>query len=240
LLLVVVVGGLAAMGAIVLIVRSYLQHSSNTDSARTPGAEIRARIEAGRRALREGSFRLALKELNAAAWQREQTPNVLSREEHQTLNQLRRQSDLLAHLLNESLEEILHQGMLHRNDDEWREKFEDYRGRAVLFDDVLRRDPSGKPMLGNYEVRLGETEARVSLEDLHLVRQLPLDPPRRWLFGARLASCRREEGGAWIIRFEPESGVLLTDEDAVSSCYPGPLDNELRAVLKRQDEWLRR
>jgi len=135
------------------------------------------------------------------------------------LKQLRRQSDLLAHLLDRSLEEILRQAMQHRNDDEWREKFEDYRGRSVLFDDRLRADASGRTILGSYVVRVGDVEARLALEDLLLLKQkpLPLDPPPRWLFGARLASCQREAGGVWVFRFEPDSAVLLTDEDAAAA-----------------------
>ncbi|HEY7424467.1 MAG TPA: hypothetical protein VH682_09585, partial [Gemmataceae bacterium] len=147
---------------------------------------------------------------------------------------------LLAHLLDNPLEDILQQAMQHRDVEEWHAKFEDYRGRTVIFDDVLRQDAPGRPALSFYVVRAAEVEARVALEDLTLLRQLPLDPPRRWLFGARLASCRREEGGVWVFRFEPESAVLLTDEAAAAACCPGPLDDELREVLRRQDEWLPR
>jgi hypothetical protein len=207
----------------------------------TPAAaDARALTEAGRRELREGNVRLALKELKAALEQHNRNPNALNREELHQLNQLRRQSELLAHLLDNPLEEVLQHALQIRNEDEWRAKFEDYRGRGVVFEDVLRRDAAGRPVLGVYVLRAGDMEARIALEDLSLLRHLPLDPPRRWLFGARLASCQREAGGVWTVRFEPESAVLLTDEAAVSACWPGPIDDELRAVLRRQDEWLRR
>jgi hypothetical protein len=238
LVLVIVVGGAMAMGLLFLAVKAYLPRSPSTLEP-TPAAGIRAHIEAGQHALREEAFRLALKELNAASAQRDRHPDALSREENRQLNQLRRQSDLLAHLLDLSLEEILRLAMQHRHDDEWREKFEDYRGRTVLFDDILRQDPQGRPILDMW-VRVDEVRARVALEDLPLLRQLPLDPPRRWLFGARLANCQREAGGVWVIRFTPDTAVLLTDEDAAAACYPGPMDAELRAVLRRQDDWLRR
>jgi len=227
------------MGLLFLAVKPYLRRSPSPPET-TPGVNIRAHIEAGRHALREEAFRLALKELNAASEQCDHTPDALSREEHRQLNQLRRQSDLLAHLLDRSLEEILQQAMQHRSEDEWREKFKDYRGRTVLFDDVLRLDSMHRPILGSYVVRVGEVEARVALDNLPLLRQLPLDPPQRWLFGARLASCRREDGGVWVVRFEPESVVLLTDEGATAACYPGSMNAELRAVLQRQDDWLGR
>jgi hypothetical protein len=238
LLLVLVLGGVAAMGLIFLIARPYLRRPPSSAEAVTP-ADIRAQLEAGERHLREGNVHLALRELKAASVQRDRHPDALRRDEHHRLEQLRRQSDLLAHLLDRSLEEIVRQAMQHHDDEEWNTKFEDYRGRTVVFEDVLRRDGQGQPVLGSYVVYAGDIEARIALEDLILLRQLPLDPPRRWLFGARLAACRREEGGRWVIRFEPDSAVLLTDESA-TVCCPGPLDEERRAVLKRQDDWLRR
>jgi hypothetical protein len=60
------------------------------------------------------------------------------------------------------------------------------------------------------------------------------------LFGARLAGLEREERGGhglWVIRLDPDSGVLLTDEDAAGACCPRPLDDGLRAVLRRQADW---
>jgi hypothetical protein len=233
LLIAIVLGGALAMGLSFLLIRPYLRRPVTR-------ADARSLLEAGEHQLREGNVHLALKELNAALEQRDRHPNALSREEHHRLEQLRRQTDLLARLLDRPLEEILLQAMQHRNDEEWREKFADYRGRTVVFDDVLRCDAQGRPVLGFYIVSVAGVEARVALEDLVLLRRLPLDPPRRCLFGARLASCRREEGGIWVVRFEADSAVLLTDEDAAAACCPRPLDEELLAVLKRQDEWLRR
>jgi hypothetical protein len=233
----VVAGSLAAIGMLLLLIKPYLRRVPETGRPPTPAAVLHARIEAGQRALREGSFRLARNELSTAVTLRDRNPDLLGREEHRQLDQLHRQSDLLARLLDHSLEEILQQAMHQRDDAEWREKFEDYRGRTVLFDDVLRVT-MGRPALGNYVVRRSGVEARVALEDLTLLQQLPLDPPRRWLFGARLASCRREEGGVWVIRFEPDSAVLLTDEGAAAACHPGPMDAELKAVLRRQEEAL--
>lgn len=232
LLLVIVLGGALAMGLIFLLVRPYLRRPTTAENSRA------LRLE-GERQLSQGNVFLALKELNAALEQRDRNPNLLRREEHQRLEQLWRQTDLLARLLDLPLEEILHQARQHRNDEEWRAKFEHYRRRAVVFDDLLRRDAVGRPMLGSYVVCDGDLEARVALEDLTLLRQLPLDPPRRWLFGARLSGCGRENGGRWVFHFDPDSAVLLSDESAAAACCPAPLDAELLSVLKRQHEWLR-
>jgi hypothetical protein len=239
-LLVIIVGGAMAMALLFLISKPYLRRSTGPDSEPRPLMDVRARMEFGQRELQRGNVHLALKELNAAVEQRDHNPGSLSREEHRYLDQLRRQSDLLAHLLDNPLEDILQQAMQHRDAEEWRAKFEDFRGRTVVFDDVLRQDAPGRPALSFYVVYAGEVEARVALEDLTLLRQLPLDPPRRWLFGVRLASCQREEGGVWVFRFEPESAVLLTDEAAAAACWPGPLEEKVREVLRWQDEWLRR
>jgi hypothetical protein len=239
LLLVIIVGGVAAMALLFLVIRPYLRRSANSASE-TPAADAYSLTEAAQRDLREGNVRLALKQLDAAIEQRSRHPNSLSWEQSQHLNQLRRQSDLLVHLLDNPLEEILQQAMQVRNEEEWHAKFEDYRGRSVLFEDVLRRDAAGRPILGNYVLRVGDVEARIALEDLVLLRQLPLDPPKRWFFGARLASFLREEGGVWTFRLASESAVLLTDETAAAACWPGPIEDELREVLRRQDEWLRR
>ncbi len=194
----------------------------------------------GERQLRQGNVFLALNSLNNALEQPSNHANALSREEHHRLQQLWRQTDMLVRLLDLSLEDIVHQAKQHRSDEEWRAKFEQYRGRTVVFDDVLRRDLEDRPTLGSYVVRDGDTEARVALDDLVLLRQLPLEPPRRWLFGARLADCRRESGGLWVFRFEPDSAVLFSDDVAAAVCCPAPLDEELLGVIKRQDEWLRR
>lgn len=239
-LLVIVAGGAAAAALIFLAVKPYLRHSEREASSRASSQDIRARIAAGRRALGEGNVRLASHALGAALEEHARNPAALDREELHRLQQLHRQSDLLARLLDHSLEEILQQALLHRDDEEWRAKFEDYRGRGVIFDDVLRRDSGGRPMLASYVVQADEVKARLALEDLPLMRQLPLDSPRRWVFGVRLMSCRREEGGVWVIRFEPDSEVLLTDEEAATACCPGPLDADFRALLSRQKEWLQR
>ncbi len=238
-MLVILAGGAATAALLVLLVKPYLRRAT-VPAPRTDTADIHARMESGRRHLRGGEVRLARNELDAALQQHQRNPDSLSREESRRLHQLLRESDLLARLLDDPLEQVLRQALSHRNDEEWREKFADYRGRAVVFDDVLRRDPMGRPTLGFYVVRMADVEARVALEDLPLLRQLPLDPPQRWLFGARLADCRREEGGTWAFHFEPDSAVLLTDEDAAAACCPGPLDAELRAALRRQDDWLQR
>jgi hypothetical protein len=200
-------------------------------------------IEAGRQKLAEGRFRTALDDFNAAIRQRDQRPELLSPVESRQLDHWHRQCDLLARLLSKSLQEILQEALDVRHEDEWQVRFhDDYRGKAVVFDDVVHRDEEGLPALRFYQVRAGEEgkeQARVALEDLTLLQQLPLDPPPRLLFGARLSGLSREKGGRWVFRFQPDSAVLLTDPGAAAACGPRPLTADTLEVLRRQEEWLR-
>lgn len=199
-----------------------------------------ARVAAARVMLGQGKFHLALKELNAALAAHEQRPGQLTPEQGRDLVQLQRQADLLARLCPRSLQEILRQAALVRDRDEWLAQFnKDYQGRTILFEDAVGRDPDFRAVLTGYVVEVNDATARVALDDLALLRDLPLEPACRMLFGARLAYCGREAGGGWVVRFEPDSAVLLTDEAAVGNCIPGPVAGELRETLERQRRWVR-
>ena len=71
---------------------------------------------------------------------------------------------------------------------------------------------------------------------LKLLGNLPLDEPKRVLFGARLVNIRREAEGTCVVRFEPDSGVLLTD---VASAGLGIMipDPPLQQSLQQQRKW---
>jgi hypothetical protein len=200
-----------------------------------PGAEVRRLADGGRRALGEGNFRLARGLLGEALQLRGRHPEAISEEEGRRLAQLHRQADLLADLLRVSLQEILRQAQSLRDAREWQEQLADYRGRSVVFDDVVRTDARGRPALAVYAVTAAGAPARLALEDLALWQRVPLETPRRVLFGARLAGCDREEGGGWVFHFQPDSGVLLTDSGAAAALCPEAPPGDL---LRRQSEWL--
>jgi hypothetical protein len=222
---------------LVVVPRLQRDRSAPAGDSSSPNTVLQ-QLAAGKRALAEGKFRVALLELERAVRQRDQQPDLLSRAENRQLDRLHREGALLARLSSHSLEDILRQAALVRDAEEWQARFGDHKGKAVLFDDVVGRDVHGRPVLGFLEVRVNDEVARVALEDLTLFGHLPLEPPRRLLFGARLASCGREPGGGWVVRFEPESAVLLTDRGAAVACCPALLDAELDEVLDRQKRWL--
>ena len=198
--------------------------------------EVRRLQASARRALAEGKYRQALRDADAAKELSDRRPDALTRDERRDVVQLWRQSDVLARLLDVPLQEIVKQASLAPEDD-WQPRFRElYQGRAVLFDDRLRYDVVGRAALHTYEVRLGDERVRLAVDELKVLRPLPLEPTPRVLFGARLAQVGREPGG-WVVRFDPDSGVLFTDPDA-ALCVP--LDDELRTVLERQAEWLKK
>jgi len=195
-------------------------------------------MASARRALEAGRFHAALRELNAAIAQRDRRSGPgLSPAQHRQLNQLQRQADLLTRLSPLSLQEVLARVAAVRDPEERAEQFKDHRGKTVIFDDAVTRDAEGRPALVSYEVTVGDRPARLALEDLALLHDLPLEQSPRLIFGARLAGCERDEGGTWVVRFERDSAVLLTDLAAAVVCTD-PLEPELREVLDRQQGWL--
>jgi hypothetical protein len=195
------------------------------------------RLAAARAQMARGNFRLALDELRAARALRElpDWPRPLRQE----LTQLQRQAELLADLTAESLGEILaHAAGVQEK--EWQADFRHrYRGKAVVLDLEVHAGPEGR-----YEhewlLRARDEPAHLELNDLELLRRLPLDRPRRLLFGARLASVRREPARGWVVRLEPDSAVLFTDPGAAVACFLSPEEPEVRALLQRQAEWAAR
>lgn len=225
-------GTLAAVVAVYLLLLSSLRRPADGPSPgpHGPGGAlpVQQAIAEGRRRLQAREFHLALEILQAAGGAGAADPDLV---------QLYRQADLLTHLSERPLEQIIQHGQTVGNPDEWREQFKQkYKGHGLLFDDVVRRDHEGHHHLTVYEVAVEGERARVEL-GLKLLDGLPLDEPRRLVFGARLARVEREAGNTWVVRFEPDSGVLLTDEGAAAACGLAPVDAELRAVLTEQAKW---
>lgn len=206
-------------------------------SAEEALAAVRERVAAGARELTEGNYQQAVASFDAAARNAAHRPNLLPPREARQLAQLRRQAALLADLSTESLGEMLTRagGLEER---EWQAFFERrYKDRAIVFDAVVRRDAAGRYEI-DYAVFAGDEPARLELDGLDVLNGLPLEQPRRLLFGARLEIVSREGPGPWVVRFVPNSGVLLTQPAALGP-WAGPMiDPELAEVLNRQAEWI--
>lgn len=234
--------------AILIVLLILLLPSLERSPSKSPGPppDLPAMTTAGRRALADGDFHLAVQQLQSALDQLQRRPDLLPASERSDLTQLWRQADLLSRLSNRSLEEIVNDAELDHAE-EWKAHFETaYKGKTLLFDDEVVFDdaplPDGRrrPRLRNYRVQTGADEVRLALEDLNLLQPLARERPQRMLFGASLSAVERGPNGRWEVRFAPDSGVFLTDPDAAAVVCPAPLDPALLDVLKRQAEWVQR
>lgn len=201
--------------------------------------EVKNRMEEGSRALSEGNFQLAAEELQQADESLKQHPDTLPPAGRRHLHRMLRQAALLADLLSDSLEEILGRAA-GQEDREWQATFNRrYKGKAVVFEAEVRRDAARKYHL-NYSLRLEREPVHIDLDELELLQKLPVDTPQRMLFGARLASIRREAPGpTWVIRFVPDSGVLLTHPGAAAACGLPAGSDDMEAILEKQAGWVR-
>ena len=232
---------LCVAGFVVLLPFLFRPTNPAATEPRPTAVQLGDRTDSGRRALADGTFNVAVREFNAAIELRDRQPDLLTARQGRDLNQLQRQADLLARLHSLPLQDVLKEAALTPGGEEWRGHFDAvHKGRTVLFDDAVRRDAGmGRLALACYDVRAGTEKAVVALDDLTLLHALPLDPPPRLIFGGRLLGMAREKGGVWVVHFEPDSGVLLTDTDAVAACWPVPPDRDVLRTLQRQVEWLR-
>jgi hypothetical protein len=217
------------------------------DSASPAREKLKHLTGDGQRALAEGSFDLSLEKFTAAVRLRDGQPGLLDPAANRRLNQLYWQSDLLANQLDRPLAKLLEEAESFNEPAGWTARFKHYHGKSVVFCDEVYLDPQGRPsLLHDGEVTWKkegsrvERRARIVLAGLKLLSKMALPHERpaaqRWIFGARLASFT-QQGDEWVIRLEPDSGVLLTDGDAVKAWRPGLKgDPTLVDVLERQAE----
>lgn len=200
-------------------------------------AELLERQSKAQKLLAEGSFRLAAEALRPSS--EDVDLNPLSPTEQRTWKQVERQAALLADLLTEPLEDIVNHAAAVRNPDEWSADFaKRYRGKALLFDTEVRRQPGGAwEML--YPLARGREKAHIHVDDLKLLQKVPQPGPERVLLGVRLAGLRLEAPGpVWVVRFEPDSGVFLTDAGAAMRACPALGDAETTKLTLRMALWL--
>jgi hypothetical protein len=224
-----------AVGFAILLPVLWPRGPSKTDRS-VEAMPLEEQIGEGRRAFDEGAFRVSARMLEAALGQIEKDPKRRTPAERRQLAHLQREAALLSDLLEQPLADVLArgEGMPER---EWREVFRTrYQGRAVVFDSPVRRDAAGRVELRGWEESVNGVEVRLELGRVRLLQRLPLADERRLVFGVRLADARRENRG-WVVSFEPDSGVLLTDPGVFAGTSL-PRDPELQAVMNRQTDWI--
>jgi hypothetical protein len=193
------------------------------------------RYKAAKTALEEGSYRMARDHLEAARDLMTRYPQGLDDERARQMVHWRRQANLLADLLTESVGEIVRHSV-GMADTEWAMIFRDrYAGQAVVLDTRVFRDAAGHIHV-DYHLEAAGGVGEWELDNLRLFNGLPLQPPQRMIFGFRIRSIRRLARDRWTVVPDPESGVLLTDPIVLTGLSV-PADDELAEVLRRQLTW---
>jgi hypothetical protein len=231
---------LAVVGVVIAaIVRS---HRPAADPSPEPdvsearaGTLLNERFAAARSALEEGSYHLARDHLDAARDVAARYPRALDADRARELFRWRRQADLLADLLSESVTEVIRQSV-GRADKEWEAVFhERYAGKAVVLDTRVFRDAAGHVHV-DYRLEAAGGVGDWDLDKLRLLEALPLQQPQRLFFGFRLRTVRRLTRDHWTVVPDPSSGVLLTDPIVLTGLSI-PADDSLGEVLRRQAQW---
>jgi hypothetical protein len=233
--------GLAAAVTLVLVLGMTLLMLRRSEPApSTAGSNdgqarehLAACLASARASASEGAYHSASDQLTEAIRLCELFPQLSPTSIGQLRGELR-QTKLLADLSGESLPEIARHAV-GLSVAEWKSAFmERYAGKAVVFDVRVYPNAGGVPKI-DYVASVAGAPLEWDAGSLELWQSLPLRQPTRCLFGARLASVTNV-GGRWLVHFRPASGVLLTDPDLLGGLSIA-VDEELRAVLRRQSEW---
>ena len=185
------------------------------------------RLNLAEKHMAEGNFLLAANELDSAP------DKTLAPRQIRHWQQLHREASLLADLSAEPIEDTLRHaaGMSHQ---EWQADFpRRYQGKAFMFDIHLQRQPNGR-VEADYILPAPDS-VRLEWRELEVLGKLDLDQPRRVILGVRLARIDLEPPGPrWVVHFQPQSGVLLTDARAAALCCPPLGEPDALAILKSQ------
>jgi hypothetical protein len=233
----VILGLCAGLGVLVFLVVWLPSRQSTPDAAVLDAATFQRRLATARQQLDAGAFRTAADEFGVLlrAWQNQTELAALA--DGPALRQWARESAALADLCGETLEEILDHaaGVAEA---EWLADFPHrYQGKAFLFDLEIRA-AGPRHFTHPYLLWARGEKAVLDLDDLELLANLPLDPPRV-IFLARLAQVRREAQRGWVVRLQPGSGVLLTEPAAARLSCPALAGPEVETILGRQLTWAR-
>ncbi len=239
LLLPVTASGLAILVLFLVyrfLVGPLLENKKDHGLSTEPASKIAVleRLAQARKFLAEGSFRLAADGMAKDS----QKLDLLAPEGRRYWRQVERQAALLADLLAEPLEDLVRHAAGTRSQDEWQADFRHrYQGKAVVLDAEFRK-PFGAPWQVNYPLIVAGQRVKVVVDEVKILQRLPPNEPVRLVVGLRLASLKLEPPGpTWVLRFDPDGGVFLTDPDAAARVCPALAEEDTKVILKRQEGW---
>jgi len=175
---------LLALVVVGLVIAAIFRGHRPTDSVDANISEIRAtniltnRLAAARAALEDGSYRLARDELTIGRDLLSRHPRALSADQARQLARWRRQADLLADLLPESVAEIVAHSV-GRAEKEWDSIFrERYAGKSLVLDTRVTRSAAGHYDV-DYQLEAAGAVGAWDFERFRLFEVLPLQQPQR-------------------------------------------------------------
>jgi hypothetical protein len=148
------------------------------------------------------------------------------------LEQVEKESLLMADLSSESLAEIL-QLKKGANDKEWQSRYEN---KPIIFDVQVQSAGGGVHRL-DYPMFAAGHPVRIEIHGSALLRSLPVEWPARLVLGLRLAEARRDARGNWLVLANSENLLLFT-EPAMFHGSSTPVDADLAETLRKQAAWL--
>src|SRR5262245_19476290 len=212
-----------------------LARKTSLDTAKDKSGQpdYHASLAKARDLLGQGQFRRAALELEQGS-----LPAAASLPDQRLWRQTFRQAQLLADLAFEPWQDTLrHAAGVPA--EEWQAEFgRRFQNKALVFDAEFQRLANGS-LVTHPPMAQGEPPARLIFEDVKLLGQLDLNEKRRLIIGLRLSGIRLEPPGPqWVIRFQPDDAVLLTDAGAAASLSPAYGSAEGQKQLELQARWL--
>lgn len=209
-------GTAAAFIVVVVAIAAFMSRDSSSASRQDHERERQVRFTQARELLSRGHFALAheiLRELVDGKAFSHLPPTS-------EMQSLAAEAGLLVDLLDEPIESLLvtASGM---DQLEWERQFNHrYRGKSFILDAEFQRDERAG-VTCSYRIEAGKEPARFEFGNVPVLRELPVGQPRRLLLGVRLESIRRETPGpAWVVRFAPETAIVITDPAIAAQLCP--------------------
>ncbi|MEO6809643.1 MAG: hypothetical protein ABI353_11080, partial [Isosphaeraceae bacterium] len=170
----------------------------------------------GMEALERGDYSLAKDRLRKAA----NALTELRDDEAGKVRQAAGEAAIFADQVGEKLEDLIDTAAY--KSEEWPDLFDrKYRGRSVLLEGTLKERRDHEPGFElDYRI-VGDGKAPktgwVDLTDLAIFEGGAAKAGQKVTFGARLASITLDDRGEFRMRFEPESGVFMTNVKALKA-----------------------
>lgn len=137
--------------------------------------------------------------------------------------QLAEEAAILADRCQLKLDELIEEAARFQPVEEWPQRFATlYKGQSVVFDTTISALPTDS-LSGSYEIDhrilvgrgpVPSRQGRIDLQGFQLFETLKPQVGESKIFGARLDSLQFGDG-QWIIRLEPNSGILMTNFKAL-------------------------